>query len=116
LLVFLHRHPRALLTTKQLAAFVGYDMQRVGKSLDAFMDAGLLERIQNPMHAARLFVLVLTEGDGLEPLLELASTGQGRRDFLNALKAARSNAGPAAQQNEGTARFPHPRRQEDHYA
>ena len=34
LLVFLHRHPRSLLTSEQLAAFAGYDMKQVAKALD----------------------------------------------------------------------------------
>ena len=87
LLVFLHRHPRTLLTNEQLAIFVGYDMKQVAKSIDAFIDAGLLKRTQNPMHAARMYLLVLNgpEGGGLTALLKLASTRQGRRDLLQLL-------------------------------
>lgn len=87
LLMFLHRHPRALLTSEQLAAFVGYDIKHVAKSLDAFIDAGLLERTQNPMHAARMYLLVLDgpQGGGLMALLKLASTRQGRQGILHAL-------------------------------
>lgn len=87
LLMFLHRHPRALLTSEQLAAFVGYDIKQLARSLDAFIDAGLLERTQNPMHAARMYILVLDgpQGEGLTALLQLASTWQGRQSILSAL-------------------------------
>lgn len=96
LLVFLHRHPRALLTSEQLAAFVGYDIKQVAKSLDAFIDAGLLVRTQNPMHAARLYLLVLDgpKGGGLATLLKLASTRHGRQDILRALDPARLRTEP----------------------
>jgi DNA-binding MarR family transcriptional regulator len=94
LLVFLYRHPRTLLTNEQLAAFVGYDMKQVARSIDAFIEAGLLERTQNSTHAARMYLLVL-EGprkDGIRALLELASTRQGRRDILELLDPRRANA------------------------
>ena len=44
LLVFLHRHPRTLLTSEQLAGFVGYPLKDIAKALDTFLEAGLLER------------------------------------------------------------------------
>jgi hypothetical protein len=92
LLVFLHRHPRTLLTNEQLAAFVGYGMKQVAKSIDAFIDAGLLKRTQNPNHAARMYLLVLdgAQGGGLKALMELASTRQGRRNTLQFLDPGRS--------------------------
>lgn len=84
LLGFLHRHPRTLLTREQLAVFVGYDMKQVAKSIDLFIDAGLLGRTKNRMHAARMYSLVLDghQGDGITALLELAATKQGRLDIL----------------------------------
>jgi hypothetical protein len=84
LLRFLHRHPRTLLTSEQIAVFVGYDMKQVAKSIDVFIEAGLLGRTKNRLHAARMYSLVLDgqQGDGLAALLELASTKQGRRDIL----------------------------------
>lgn len=92
LLVFLHRHPRSLLTNEQLAAFVGYDMKQVAKSVEGFIEAGLLARTQNPKHAARLYLLVLSgpQGGGLESLLEIASTREGRRGVLLLLHSRRS--------------------------
>ena len=102
LLMFLHRHPRALLTSEHLAAFVGYDIKEVAKSLDALIDAGLLERTQNPMHAARMYLLALDgpEGGGLTALLKLASTRQGRQDILRALPPARPRTDPVGVQRK----------------
>ena len=87
LLMFLHRHPRTMLTSENLAAFVGYDMRQIGKAVDAFVDGGILERIQSSTHAARLYVLSLQgpHGGGLRAILELASTRDGRRKILEAL-------------------------------
>ena len=95
LLGFLHRHPRTLLTSEQLAAFVGYDIKEIAKSLEAFIEAGLLERTQNPMHAARMYLLVLDgpRHDGIRDLLKLASTRNGRRSVLGALDLPRSQPG-----------------------
>lgn len=88
LLVFLRRHPRTLLTSEQLAGFVGYNIKEIAKALDAFIDAGLLERTaQQSTHAARMFLLRLDgpQGGGVRTLLELASTRQGRQGILEAL-------------------------------
>ena len=87
LLVFLHRHPRTLLTSENLAALVGYDMRQIGKALDAFVDAGILERIQSSTHAARMYLLSLQgpHGGGLKAILEVASTREGRRKIVEAL-------------------------------
>ena len=92
LLVFLHRHPRTLLTNEQLAAFVGYDVKQIAKAIDAFIDAGLLKRTQNAMHATRMYLLVLEgpQGKVLMALLELASTRQGRREILQLLGPGQS--------------------------
>jgi hypothetical protein len=92
LIVFLHRHPRVLLTTEQLAGFVGYSLKEVAKALDAFIGAGLLARTtQQSMHAARMFVLLLggSQGEGVRALLELGCTRTGRQSVLEALDAPR---------------------------
>lgn len=88
LIIFLHRHPRMLLTSEQLAGFVGYSLKDIARALDAFIEAGLLARTtQQSMHAARLFVLLLNgpQGGGVRALLELGSTREGRGDILEAL-------------------------------
>lgn len=103
LLVFLRRHPRTLLTSEQLAAFVGYDIKEIAKSLEAFIEADLLERTQNPMHAARMYLLVLDspQHGGIRELLKLASTRNGRRSILQALDPGRSQPGTEAPQGQG---------------
>ena len=88
LMVFLHRHPRTLLTSEQVSALVGYNLREVAKSIDAFIEVGLLERTaQQSMHAARMFVLLLDspQGAGIRALLELSSTRKGRQRILEAL-------------------------------
>lgn len=107
LLTFLSRHPRVLLTMEQLASFAGYEMKQVARSMDAFLQAGLLERTQNPKHAARMYLLVVDGpwNEGPRALLELSSTRQGRREILDLLEPGGSSAGgrDAAEQSE-TAR------------
>jgi hypothetical protein len=90
LMIFLHRHPRALLTSEQLAGFVGYNLKDVAKVLDAFIEARLLARTtQQSLHAARMFVLLLDgpQGEAVKALLELGSTRAGRQGILEALNA-----------------------------
>ncbi|HSA87815.1 MAG TPA: hypothetical protein VLE46_16690 [Nitrospira sp.] len=88
LLVFLYRHPRALLTSEQLAVFVGYPLKDIAKALNTLIEAGLLGRMaQHSGHAARMFLLLLDgpQGGGVKTLLELASRRQGRQGILEAM-------------------------------
>ena len=87
LLRFFRRHPRALVTSEQLAACVGYDVQQVGRSLDSLIGAGLVTRSQTPKSSARMYVLTSggTHGGWLKSLLEVAATQEGRRALLQAL-------------------------------
>ena len=56
------------------------------RSLDLLTDAGLLKRSENPTHAARMYVLQ-TPGTGwLASLIDIASTQDGRRRLLDAMK------------------------------
>jgi DNA-binding MarR family transcriptional regulator len=89
LLLFFYRHPRALLTSEQLVAYLGYDAERVAKSLDGMIEAGLLTRSQYPSNAARMYALELRGPDGalLASLLQVAATQQGRRDLMRLLEA-----------------------------
>jgi hypothetical protein len=89
LIIFLHRHPRTLLTSEQLAGFLGYNLKDIAKALDSFIEVGLLERMtQQSLHAARMFVFLLDgpQGGGIRPLLELGSTREGRAGILEALQ------------------------------
>src|SRR5438093_11479144 len=88
LLLSFRRHPRSLLTSERLAAYVGYDLNQIARSLDLLTEAGLLERSQNPTHAARMYLLKTPETGWLGTLLTIASTRQGRRDLLSAMREA----------------------------
>ena len=90
LVLFFYRHPHALLTSERLAAYVGYDLNQVGQSLDLLTEAGLLERSPNPTHAARMYVLKAPESGWLASLLDIASTREGRRDVIDAMRDAGS--------------------------
>ena len=110
LMIFLHRHPRTLLTSEQLAGFVGYNLNEIASALDAVIEAGLLARTkQQSMHAARMFVLLLDgpQGEEVRALLEIGSTREGRQDIVEALNAQGSlpnqpGAGPELRLVKGT--------------
>ncbi|HEY6346684.1 MAG TPA: hypothetical protein VIY49_34780 [Bryobacteraceae bacterium] len=107
LLVFFYRHPRSLLTNEQLAVLVGYDTKEIAQAIESFIEGGLLERTQNAMHAARLYVLLLEppQNGGLKLLLALASTHQGRAEIFQALVPGRPSAGSDPGQAQRKLRF-----------
>lgn len=91
-LTFLYRHPRTLLTSEQLAGFVGYTLKDVARAVEIFIDADLLARTaQHSAHPARLFSLLLAGPDRREvrTLVEVASTRAGRQAILRALETPR---------------------------
>ena len=87
LLVFLWRHPRALMTSDRIAQTLGYTPVQIGSALDRLIEEGLLERAQNPSRAARLYLLVLEgeSGEATARLLSLARDPEVRRALLRAL-------------------------------
>jgi|SoiMetStandDraft_5_1073268.scaffolds.fasta_scaffold540236_1 hypothetical protein len=95
LLLFFVRHPRALLTSEQIATFIGYDVQRIGDSLDRLLDAKLLTRSQNPAHSARMYVFSVAGPNGgwLPALVELVATREGRLAMREALTDGSRRAG-----------------------
>ena len=93
LLAFLYRHPRTLLTSEQLAIFVGYTLKDIAKALEVFIEAGLLARTaQQSAHAARLFFLLLAgpERRDVRTLVEVASRRKGRHAIIRALESPRA--------------------------
>jgi hypothetical protein len=94
LLLFFYRHPRALLTAEQIVAWLGHDRERVAKSLEGLIDAGLLSRSQNPSHAARLYLLEMEAipGGALAPFLKIAATREGRMKIIELLRAGSGRA------------------------
>ena len=97
LLLFFARHPRSLLASEQVAAFLGYGAKEIAASLDLLLEAGLLTRTPNPRHAARMYVLAVggSGGGWLPALLQLASTRQGRLELIQALKRRPAEGGDA---------------------
>ena len=109
LLLFFHRHPRAVLTSERLALYVGYELSQIAKSLETLIAAGLLTRVQRPTASARMYVLATDSprGGSLDALLRHASTRQGRLATLAALARGRPGAespGPRGAQPPGGPR------------
>ena len=92
LLLFFVRHPRALLTSDQIAAFLGYEVKRLGESLDILLAAELLTRTQHPTRATRMYVFapVGTHGGWFSSLVELASKREGRLAMRDALRGRKN--------------------------
>ena len=84
LLVFFARHRRSLLTSEQLAVWLGYEIKRIAESLELLLNAGFVTRTQNPTHAARMYVFAAggSSGGWLPSLVALASTREGRLSIL----------------------------------
>jgi hypothetical protein len=100
LLLFFVRHPRALLSSDQIAAFLGYEVKWLSESLDVLVTAELLTRTQTPTSAARMYVFAVggPHGGWLPSLVELASTREGRLAMRAALIDQRNEQtlGPVA--------------------
>ena len=91
LLLFLNRHPRAIMSSEQLAAFVGYDLAQVAKSLDVLEAAGVLRRSLNPTHVGRLYTFTTDGGTSWLPsIVRAASTPEGRRRLIGLLQSKAS--------------------------
>ena len=106
LLIFFARHPRTLLTSEQLAAFLGYELTQIAASLEVLLEAQLLTRAQNRNHAARLYVFAHggPSGGWLPSLLELASTREGRLALLACLSESSSHDGSESRSRMTRAR------------
>jgi hypothetical protein len=97
LLIFFARHPTALLTSEQLANWLGHELRAIAASLDVLLDARLIRREQNPSHAARMYVFCSDSGGGgwWPSLLRLAKTREGRLALIEAMRSRpRADAQP----------------------
>ena len=94
LLRFFVRHPRSLVTSEHLASFLGYDLKRIGESLEVLIGVNVLARSQSPAHAARLYVLTPggISGGWLPLLTEAMSTREGRLALRDAIEPSPSEA------------------------
>jgi len=110
LLLFFAKHPRCLLSSEALAAFLGYEPKVMADSLDTLLAAGLLARTQTPAHAARLYVLTAgsSTDETLRAVLAAAATRAGRLALREALAV---RAGQARDTSlRGQSSRPGPRR------
>ena len=83
LLLFFSRHPRIVLSSEHLAAYIGYEVPQVARALDRLLGAGLLKRTLNHGAPGRMYVLEVDHVEAwLEPLRRVCATPDGR----NALK------------------------------
>jgi DNA-binding MarR family transcriptional regulator len=94
LLLFFSRHPTAIMASEQIAAFAGYDLAQVARSLDVLVGAGVLRRSINPTHVGRLYSFTTEGGAGWLPwVLRVASTPDGRRQLVRLLRQQDSTRG-----------------------
>jgi hypothetical protein len=87
LLLFFSRHPRVVLSSEQLAVYVGYELARVARSLDLLLGAGLLKRTLNQGAPGRMYVLEVDHAEEwLGPLRRVCATPDGRNALKTLLK------------------------------
>jgi len=91
LLLFFSRHPRVVLSSEQLAAYVGYDLVEVARALDLLLGAGLLTRALNHGAPGRMYILESGRAEKwLEPLQRVCATPEGRHAVRALLRERRS--------------------------
>jgi hypothetical protein len=91
LLLFFARHPRVVLTSEQLAAYVGYDLVEVARALDRLLGAGRLKRALNHGAPGRMYVLEVDHAEEwLESLRRVCATPEGRNAVKAVLRERRS--------------------------
>jgi hypothetical protein len=100
---FFAGHPRCLITSEDLAAYVGYDIQQIARSLDTLIAAGVLSRSQNRTQAVRMYVFNRSAPSGgwLPSLLQLVASREGRAAVLAALKTRSAERRPDAGEPRG---------------
>ena len=94
LLLFFSRHPRVVLSSEQLAAYVGYDLVEVARALELLLGAGRLKRTLNHGTPGRMYVLEVDHAEEwLEPLRRVCATPDGRNALRALLRERRSQMG-----------------------
>jgi hypothetical protein len=94
LLLFFSRHPCVVLSSEQLATYVGYEVQQVARALDLLLGAGLLKRTLNQGGPGRMYVLEVDHAEQwLEPLRSVCATPDGRNSLKALLKQRQSQSG-----------------------
>jgi hypothetical protein len=100
-LLFVHRHPRALLGLDDLARGAGYSVREVRASIEALTAAGLVACAKRTSedHTSSTVFYEFTPGtwDAIVPtLLWVASSADGRRVLRRALSHTRHRGGAVA--------------------
>jgi hypothetical protein len=105
LLLFFSRHPRVVLSSEQLAAYVGYELAQVARALDRLLEVGLLRRTLNQGAPGRMYVLEVGDAEGwLETLQRVCATPDGRNALKGLLKQRQSQNGDASNRRLSGAR------------
>jgi hypothetical protein len=96
LLLFFSRHPRVVLSSEQLALYVGYDLLEVARALELLLGAGLLKRTLNHGTPGRMYVLEVDHAEEwLELLRRVCATPDGRNALKTLLRQRRPQRGGA---------------------
>jgi hypothetical protein len=105
LLLFFSRHPRVVLSSEQLATYVGYDLSQVASALEQLLGAGLLKRTLNQGAPGRMYVLEVDHVEAwLEPLRRTCATPDGRNALKRLLKQRQTPKGERTQRRLFRAR------------
>ena len=91
LLLFFARHPRVVLSSEQLATYVGHEVRHVARALEVMLGASVLSQGPSPGAAGRMYVLAVDRvAEWLEPVRRLCATPDGRHALRRLLKERRS--------------------------
>jgi hypothetical protein len=94
LLLFFSRHPRVVLSSEQLASYVGYELPKVARALDLLLGAGLLKRTLHEGAQGRMYVLEVDHAEEwLEPLRRVCAMPDGRNALKALLRQRQSESG-----------------------
>ena len=105
LLLFFSRHPRVVLSSEQLATYVGYELPQVARALDRLLGACLLKRALNQGAPGRMYVLDVDHPEEwLEPLRRMCATPDGRNALKVLLKQRQSQNGDPSHRRFSGAR------------
>jgi MarR family len=105
LLLFFSRHPRVVLSSEQLAAYVGYELAQVARALDRLLETGLLTRTLNQGAPGRMYVLEVDPAEEwLASLRRVCATPDGRNALKGLLKQRQSQNGDSSNRGLSGAR------------
>jgi predicted transcriptional regulator len=80
-----------VLSSEQLAAYVGYELGQVARALDRLLEIGLLRRMLNQGASGRMYVLEVGDAEAwLQPLQQMCATPDGRNALKGLLKQRQS--------------------------